>query len=560
MFGLPPRMPIVGPEILRGLEINPVAAELARTTVWIGDIQWAVRNGIYSRPEPILRRLDGIECRDALISTSDEAAGGTARAVETSWPTAEFIVGNPPFLGGKMLRRNLGDASVEALFETYRGRVPAEADLVTYWFEKARAEIERGDTRRAGFVTTNSIRGGANRRVLERILDTAPITSAWSDEPWTIDGAAVRVSLVCFGKALANEAVELDGVAVERIHPDLTGVGANLTGVRRLAENLGVAFMGNTKGGAFDVPGEVARAWLTAPLNVNGRPNADVLRPWINGLDIARRPRDMWIIDFNAMNSDNEAAFYEGPFMHVLANVKPERITNRREIYARNWWKHVEARPRLQQALDALPRHLVTPRVAKHRLFSWSYGRTVPDCRLFAFAREDDTFAGILQNRYHEAWSLGTCSWHGDGDDGGRPTYNSETCFETFPFPKNLTPDIPAKNVAGEPNARRIAAASRRLDDLRSAWLNPPDCTRLEREVVPGFPDRVVPCDEAAATLLKKRTLTNLYNERPRWLTDAHAELDRAVAAAYGWPEDIGIDDALARLALLNSERAAIEQ
>lgn len=553
VLGLPPRMPMVGPEILRGLEINPLAAELARTTVWIGDIQWAVRNGIYSRPEPILRRLDGIECRDALIDASADMAGETGvRVAETPWPRAEFIVGNPPFLGGKMLRRNLGDASVKALFDTYRGRVPAEADLVTYWFEKARAQIDRGEARRTGLVTTNSIRGGANRRVLERIASDMPIFSAWSDEPWIVDGAAVRVSLVCFGETQAGEAFELNGEAVEHINPDLTGVGADLTGVRRLAENRGVAFMGNTKGGAFDVPGDVARAWLTAPLNVNGRSNVDVLRPWINGLDVARRPRDMWIIDFNAMGSDNEAALYEGPFAHVLANVKPERVKNRREVYARNWWKHVEARPRLQEALDGLPRHLVTPRVAKHRIFSWSYGRTVPDCRLFAFARADDCFAGIMQSRYHEAWSLGTCSWHGVGND---PTYNSETCFETFPFPANLTPNISAKSYASEPRARRIAAAAEKLNNMRSAWLNPTDRARSEPEVAPGFPDRIVPRDAGAADLLKTRTLTNLYNERPRWLDDAHAELDRAVAAAYGWPEDIAIDDALVRLVSLNAQR-----
>ena len=555
VFGLPPRMPMVGPEILRGLEINPLAAELARTTVWIGDIQWAVRNGIYSRPEPILRRLDGIECRDALIDTStDVASGETKRATEAPWPRAEFIVGNPPFLGGKMLRRNLGDAPVEAMFETYRGRVPAEADLVAYWFEKARAQIGRGDARRAGLVTTNSIRGGANRRVLERIVGEMPIFSAWSDEPWIVDGAAVRVSLVCFGETIADEAIELDGSLVERINPDLTGIGADLTGVRRLAENQGVAFMGNTKGGAFDVTGDVARAWLAAPLNVNGRPNSDVLRPWINGLDIARRPRDMWIIDFNAMGSDNEAAFYEGPFAHVLANVKPERLKNRREVYARNWWKHVEARPALTSAIGKLPRYIGTARVAKHRLFGWLDRAVIPDSQVIAIARDDNTSFGILHSRFHEAWSLRLCSYLGVGND---PRYTPTSTFETFPFPVHLTPNVSAINYAAEPNARRIGAAAQKLNTLRAAWLNPLDCTREEPEDMPGIPNRTVPCDAAAAALLKTRTLTNPYNERPRWLDDAHAELDCAVAAAYGWPEDISIDDALVRLVALNSQRIA---
>lgn len=546
IFGLPPRMPMVGPEILRGLEINPLAAELARTTVWIGDIQWAMRNGIYSRPEPILRRLDAIQCRDALV----EVPTSTQR--EAAWPRAEFIIGNPPFLGGKMLRRNLGDGAVDALFETYRERVPAEADLVAYWFEKAREQIERGDARRSGLVATNSIRSGANRRVLDRIAAEMPIFSAWSNEPWIVDGAAVRVSLVCFGEVTAGEAFDLDGAPVERIHTDLTSSAANLTGVRPLAENRSIAFMGNTKGGVFDVPGDVARAWLTAPVNVNGRPNADVLRPWINGLDIARRPRDMWIIDFNAMQSDNEAAFYEGPFSHVLAHVKPERIKNRRQGYARNWWKHVEGRPALMTSLAKLKRYVGTARVAKHRVFSWFDPIVVPDSQVIAIAREDDTSFGILHSRFHEAWSLRLGSSLED-----RPRYTPTSTFETFPFPEKMNPSIAAEDYFAEPHAQRIAAAARKLHDLRIAWLNPFDCVRIEPEVATGFPNRILPRDAATEPLLKTRTLTNLYNQRPCWLDDAHAELDRAVAAAYGWPEDIAIDDALARLVALNSTRAA---
>ncbi len=556
VYGLPPRMPMVGPEILRGLEVNPLAAELARTTVWIGDIQWAVRNGFYMRPEPILRRLDTIECRDALIGPPvTELDTRSPRSQEAPWPRAEFIVGNPPFLGGKMLRRNLGDIAVKALFETYLGRVPAEADLVTYWFEKARAQIARGDARRAGLVTTNSIRGGANRRVLERIAAGMPIFSAWADEPWIVDGAAVRVSLVCFGEAAADETIELNGEPVERIKPDLTGVGADLTGVARLVENRGVAFMGNTKGGAFDVPGDVARAWLAEPLNVNGRPNADVLRPWINGLDIVRRPRDMWIIDFNTISSDNEAAFYAGPFAHVLARVKPDRIKNRREAYARNWWKHVEARPALTASLDPLTRYIGTARVAKHRLFGWFDPIVVPDSQVIAIARDDDTAFGILHSRFHEAWSLRLCSWLGVGND---PRYTPTSTFETFPFPVHLTPNISAKAYAGVPAARRISAAAGKLHALRSAWLNPADRIRIDPEIVSGFPDRIQPRDATAAEVLQKRTLTNLYNERPRWLIDAHAEVDRAVAAAYGWAEDIPTDEALAQLVVLNRQRMPV--
>ena len=137
------------------------------------------------------------------------------------------------------------------------------------------------------------------------------------------------------------------------------------------------------------------------------------------------------------------------------------------------------------------------------------------------------------------------------------PRYTPTTTFETFPFPEGLTPNIPAKNYAADPRAKRIAKAAKKLDDLRRAWLNPPDLVDIVPEVVPGYPDRILPKTAEAAAKLKTRTLTNLYNERPSWLDSAHAELDRAVASAYGWPEDISTEDALARLLALNLERAA---
>jgi type II restriction/modification system DNA methylase subunit YeeA len=168
-------------------------------------------------------------------------------------------------------------------------------------------------------------------------------------------------------------------------------------------------------------------------------------------------------------------------------------------------------------------------------------------------ARDDDTTFGILHSRFHEAWAIGLCTWLGVGND---PRYTPSTTFETFPFPDGLTPNIPAADYANGPRAVAIAAAGRRLNELREAWLNPPDLVERRREVVPGYPDRLVPVDEPAAAILKKRTLTNLYNERPTWLDNAHRDLDAAVAAAYGWPAEISEEDALSRLLGLNLERA----
>jgi type II restriction/modification system DNA methylase subunit YeeA len=245
-LGLQREFPQVGPEAVLGLEINPYAAELARVSVWIGHIQWARLHGFPPPADPVLRSLDTIACRDALLTPD----GG-----QEPWPRAEAITGNPAFLGGKRLSSVLGDAYCDGRFAAYAGQVPAEADLVCYWFVRAQQEVTAGRAAHVGLVATNSIRGGANRRVLEPMANAGSISAAWPDEPWTPDGAAVRVSLVCWGPQRAPTPI-LDGVVVPAIHADLTAGATNLTTARRLSENVDVAFMGDTKGGAFDVPGD----------------------------------------------------------------------------------------------------------------------------------------------------------------------------------------------------------------------------------------------------------------------------------------------------------------
>lgn len=209
-------------------------------------------------------------------------------------------------------------------------------------------------------------------------------------------------------------------------------------------------------------------------------------------------------------------------------------------------------------ALNGLKRYLVTPEVAKHRIFAWLSTPIVPDHKLQVVARDDDTTFGVLQSKIHEVWALALGSRHGVGND---PRYTVGSCFGTFPFPEGLTPDVPAADYAADPRAQAIAVAAARLNDLRENWLNPPDLVRREAEVVPGYPDRILPVDDAAAKELAKRTLTNLYNARPAWLDHAHRALDEAVADAYGWGADwragtLGDDDILARLFRLNQERA----
>jgi type II restriction/modification system DNA methylase subunit YeeA len=547
VLGLQREFPQVGPEAVLGLEVNPYAAELARVSVWIGHIQWARRHGFPAPSDPVLRNLDTIACQDAVLADDGSQA---------AWPTANVVVGNPPFLGGKRMRTVLGDAYCARLFAAYADQVPAEADLVCYWVARAQQAVVAGELSGAGLVMTNSIRGGANRRVLEPIAQAGAISTAWADEPWTLDGAAVRVSLVCWGRGPAPVPM-LDGVAVPAIHADLTAGAANLTTARRLPENAGVAFMGDTKGGAFDVPGELARQWLRLPSNANGRSNADVLRPWANGMDVTRRPSDTWIIDFGWMMTEAEAAYYAAPYGHVAEHVRPVRATNKREAYAREWWRHVEPRPGMHRALNGLSRFIVTPEVAKHRVFAWMFPPTLPDHKLQVFARDDDTTFGILHSRFHQVWALAVGSWHGVGND---PRYTVGTCYGTFAFPPGLTPDRPAAAYAGDQRAQAIAHAAQALVAARDRWLNPAELVLTVPEVVTGFPNRLVPKDDAAATTLRGRTLTALYNQRGKpegaWLDALHRSLDEAVAAAYGWPSNLSDDDILARLLALNHARA----
>ena len=539
-MGLQRAFPAVGPANVKGIEINPYAAELARVSVWIGEIQWMRRNGFSGARDPILDPLDTIECRDAILNPDGS---------EPDWPAADVVIGNPPFLGGKLLRSSLGGAYVESLQRLFGPRIHGEADLVCHWFDKAQRLVADGKIARAGLVATNSIRGGRNRSVLDQIDEQGTIYDAWSDEPWVVDGAAVRVSLVCFSGREDGYQNFLDGLNVAGISADLTSGTADITKAKSLPRNLKIAFMGDIKNGPFDIPGDLAREWLRRPANPNGRPNSDVLRPWVNGMDLTRRSSGKWIVDFGPSMDKPQAALYEVPFQHAMEKVKPARQGNRNKKVRESWWRHEAPRPVMWKVLCGLTRYIATPRVAKYRLFVWCDARVCPDCQLIVIARDDDTTFGILHSRFHESWSLRLCTWLGKGND---PRYTPTTTFQTFPFPQGLSPDIPAADYAKEAHAVAIAAAARRLVKLRDRWLNPPEWVEWVDEPVPGYPKRPVPRDETAAKELKKRTLTNLYNARPQWLADAHAALDAAVAAAYGWDADISEENALAALLALN--------
>lgn len=546
LLGFPRSFPSIGPEALLGLEINPYAAELARVSVWIGEIQWMRRNGFNVGRKPILRPLTNIERRNAIITDEGQHA---------PWPDAEVIIGNPPYLGAKLMKRRLGVAQTEAIRALYEGRLPGFTDLVCYWFERARELIERGVVQRAGLVATNSIRKNTNLPVMQRITATARIYEAWNEEQWTVDGAAVDVSLVCFGNDDGLE-VRLNGEPVHSINPDLTS-GLNLTLAKPLLENKNGAYLGIQKSGPFDVPGEIARAWMREPTNPNGRMNAEVLKPYWNGDDVAGRPRDFWFIDFPLALSKANASLYTKPFRHVETTLDDDGKTIqqlREELGERagpRWWEPHWPRPGMRKKIAALPRYIVTPETAQYRLFVWLSYPVLPDKNLIVIPREDDLMFGLLHSRFHELWALRKGS---DLED--RPRYTHTSTFATFPFPAGMAPSVPVARARAHPAAEKIETAARRLNELRNAWLYPDNLISRVPEIAPGFPDRLLPNSPAAERELSTRTLTALYNDRPTWLVEAHRSLDAAVAAAYVWPTDISDDEALERLFALNQERS----
>ncbi len=458
-------MPQVRPTQLHGIEINPYAQQLAQVVIWIGYLQWMHHNGFPTPTDPVLEPIETIHRKDAILDLTDPE-----HPKEPEWPEADFIVGNPPFLGGSKIWEELGREYQHELWKLYDGRLPGFSDICCYWFEKSRAEIAQGRCKRAGLLATQGIRGGANREVIKRIKETGDIFFAISDRDWILDGANVHISIVGFDNGEENERL-LDNGTVTSINANLSSV-ADITKAKSLHENLKLAFIGTKKAGQFNIPEQVAREWLALP-NPNGKPNSDVLRPWINGSVIVKRPESQWIIDSGVNTSEEVFALYEMPFKHVHDMVKPDRDKNKRRVRREKWWLHAETCPAMRVALAPLVRYVATPRIAKHRIFVRVEDIALCDDGVFVFASSDDYFFGILHSRLQEIWALklGTRL-------ETRPRYTATTCFETFPFPEPT-----------EDQKSAISAAAKELDGLRTNWLNPAEWTREEVLEFPGSAD-----------------------------------------------------------------------
>jgi SAM-dependent methyltransferase len=538
-------LPQVRPTQLHGIEINPFAQELAQVVIWIGYLQWMRDNGFAPPRNPVLEPIESIERRDAILDLSDPA-----NPKEPDWPAAEFIVGNPPFLGGNRIRQGLKDEYVDPLFSLYEGQVPAFADLCCYWFEQARKMVIAGKSQRVGLLATQGIRGGANREVLKRIKDSGDIFFAVSDRDWILDGANVHVSMVGFDDGTQNERL-LDGKQVAAIPPNLASA-VDTTTAQKLSQMQAIHIEGVKKGADFEIEADLANAFLKEP-NPHSRPNSDVIRPYVNGDELISDRHVGWIIFFPPNSSMSAAAAYSAPFERVRERVFPKYGDKRK-----CWWVHERPRPQLASMLKDHNRYLATVKHAKHRIFVWVPVMQLVSNAIEVFSQSDDYFFGVVHSQLHEVWALAQGTQLRERESGFR--YTPTTCFETFPFPEPTGDQREA-----------IAAAARELDTLRTNWLNPPEWTKTETLTFPGSPDgpwaryvkegvvhypRIVPKDDACAAQLKKRTLTNLYNQRPAWLDLAHRRLDEAVFAAYGWSSSLSDDELLARLLELNLSRA----
>ena len=561
---LPPIELTVSPVQLYGIEINPYAHELAQVTAWIGYLQWRNENGFGDMADPILRPLHNIRRMDAILAYDEEG-----RPVEPEWPAADVIIGNPPFLGDKKMISELGHEYVMRVRSVYSERLSGQSDLVCYWFEKARKAISTKEVKRVGLLATQGIRGGANRTVLERIKQDGDIFWAQSDRDWILDGATVHVSLIAFDDGSETKKV-LDGKPVSIINSDLTR-NIDLTKAEKLSENDNLAFIGTQKGGKFEISRKIAEEMIRSP-NPEGQDNSDVIHPWVNGSDLTQRNRDMWIIDFGSYMSLEEASQYNLPIQYIEKHVYPKRKNLRRENHRKYWWIHAESRPGMRAAIDGLSRYNATPRVSKHRVFTWLKSDVVADSAVVVIASEDDYFFGCLHSKIHENWARSKGTQLREAESGFR--YSQTMTFETFPFPWP-----PGQEPAESENEQvaEIAYWARKLVEWRQDWL------------IPEPPPAGV-VDVAYDRLIRSRTLTNLYNGLVYYrettksgklfdpsqfaqetrksvtraeiqeLDDVHRGLDAAVLDAYGWPPNLTDEEILERLLTLNLHRAKTQE
>ncbi|GAB2963656.1 hypothetical protein GCM10027048_35940 [Hymenobacter coalescens] len=584
----------VSPHQLLGLELNPRAAAIADVVLRIGYLQWHLRTyGPSELREPLLDEYQNIRQQDAALQhgppvprldaqgnpvtrwdgttkphpvTGQPVPDETARTPvydypnpqPAEWPKADFIVGNPPFVGNKRMRDLLGDGYADALRKAYKGKVPDSADLVMYWWDNAAEALRRGETERFGFITTNSLTQTFNRRVLQRHMeaDSSPVSLSFAipDHPWVdaAEGAAVRVAMtvaqsgeapgtlaLVVSETLAEGEEAHDVVLIEKqgeINSDLS-VGADLTTIPALKANAGISSRGVIPVGQGFVI-DLSTAEQIGLGTVSGLEKH--IRPFRNGKDITGTPRGLMIIDFFGLTEQEVIARYPAAYQHIYLNVKPQRDEVRRDITRKRWWIFAEARSTFRPALEGLTRYIVTAQVAKHRLFTFLDSNVIPDDKLIAIAFEDAYYFGVLSSRFHVIYSLAAGGRMGVGND---PVYDKSRCFDPFPFP-DATPEQQAR-------IRELAEqldAHRKRQQTAHPALTLTDLYNVVEKLRAGQP-----LSTAKEKTINEQGLASV-------VLSLHQQLDAAVAAAYGWPTDLPDAEILTRLVRLNHERAREEQ
>jgi hypothetical protein len=559
---------------LRGIELNERAAALAELVLWIGWLQWHIRTrGTSSVAEPVVHDYGNIECRDAVLAydrqelavdatgqpitrwdghtfkrhpvTGEDVPDEAAREAQwryvnprkADWPPADFIVGNPPFIGAGPMRAALGDGYAQTLRATWP-EVPESADFVMYWWNHAAALVRAGLARRFGFITTNSLRQTFNRRVIESHLSAKnPLSLAFAvpDHPWvdSAQGAAVRIAmsvgtlvagegrLLSVGEERATGSEEVEVRLDERrgvLHADLR-VGADVAGAATLRANGGISNTGvKLHGAGFIVSEEQAVAL--------GRGSVPGLEQRIlhyrHGRDLNDRPRNVMVIDLHGLSIEQVRSSYPSVFQWVYERVKPERDLNREPYRRDNWWLFGRKNTELRAALFGLPRYIATTETSKHRMFQYLDAGIRPDNMLIAIASSDALTLGVLSSQAHVDWSLAAGGRLGVGND---PRYNKTRCFETFPFPHDDTGLTPAladriRQLAEQLDAHRKARQAAHEAVTLTGLYNVLD--KLRRGEALNVKDK----------LLHEQGLVSV-------LRTLHDELDDAVLAAYGW-SDLG--------------------
>ena len=608
----------VRPEQFLGLELSHNAVAIAQLVLWIGYFQWQRKTtgkaDTGDRPllpkTQTIRQQDAVLAYDEKIPRRDPVSGEiltiwngyttkthpvTGKEVpdesatialfdykdprRAEWPQADYIVGNPPFIGASRMRDALGDGYTESLRKAWKGDVPESADFVMFWWQKAAAEVVQGRCKQFGFITTNSIHQTFNRRVIEPFLADAkkPLHLAYAiaDHPWidSADAAAVRIAMTVGAPGKAEGILEK--VIAERPHENGENevtllrsggtlaanlqIGADLTSCGALQANLKISCPGvKLHGSGFIVTNDEA-----SQLGLGTNPGIEKhIRGYRNGRDLTDKPRKVKVIDLFGLSAEQTQSQWAALYQHVLIHVKPERdaISHTKDgaTYAKFWWHFGKNRAELRQGLSKLTRYIATVETCKHRFFVFLDESILPDNKLISIASDDPFILGVLSSSLHVQWTLARGS-----QLGPTPVYVKTTCFEPFPFPALEEGSL----------KQRIRALGERLDSHR----------KRQQEQHPGL------------------TLTGIYNVLDKLrsgeplnakeklihdqglvtvLRQIHDELDAAVLEAYGWSDlsrSVGVpptseenpcgrdahapcEELLTRLVALNHERAAEEK